>query len=60
MIMKEVILDLEVLVHLKPNKNQAILFLMGANGVVDVKMFVVNLEIHAEEMAVIKLIRTEV
>jgi len=46
--------------QLKPKKIQAILFLMVANGVVDVKMFVVNLDIHVEEVAVIKPIRIEV
>jgi hypothetical protein len=46
--------------QLKPKKIQAILFLMDANGVVDVKMFVVNLDIHVEEVVAIKLIRTEV
>jgi hypothetical protein len=58
--MKEVIMDLEVLVHLKPKKNQAILFLMGVNGVADAKMFVVNQETHADEVVAIRLTKIEV
>lgn len=57
--MKEILVDLGFLVRINSKNNQVINSPMDVNGVVDVKTFVVNQEIHVGDKVAIKPIRIE-